>query len=239
MEEFFRPVYEQVFTATAVGGGTRLLDVGCGPGLAAHIAATRGALVAGLDAAEESLLIARERTPMGDFRAGDLESLPWSDVVFDVVTSFNAFQFAADLPTALREARRVIRPGGQVAMVVWGPDAECDTVATVAAVRALLPAPPRAMDSAPPFSVPGRMEDLLEQAGLVPQTSGVVECIFTYPDLETAVRGVRSAGVMVAAAQQVGEAAVRHAVEASLAAFRTRAGDYRQHNMFRYVIAAV
>ena len=46
-EGFFRPVYEAVFTAAGVGPGTRLLDVGCGPGLAAHLAAQRGAQVAG------------------------------------------------------------------------------------------------------------------------------------------------------------------------------------------------
>src|SRR5918911_4675678 len=84
-EGFFRPVYEAVFQAAEVGAGTRLLDVGCGPGLAAHLAAQRGAHVAGLDAAEASLVIARERTPEGDFRAGEMEELPWADNTFDVV----------------------------------------------------------------------------------------------------------------------------------------------------------
>lgn len=46
----------------------RLLDMGCGLGLAAQLAAGRGAQVAGLDAAETSIAIARERTPEGDFR---------------------------------------------------------------------------------------------------------------------------------------------------------------------------
>src|ERR671938_333072 len=119
-EGFFRPVYETVFTAAGVRPGTRLLDVGCGPGLADHLAAQRGAQVAGLDAAEASVAIARERTPQGDFRVGEMEELPWPDHIFDVVTSFNAFQFAGDLGDALRAARRVARSGGRVAMVVWG-----------------------------------------------------------------------------------------------------------------------
>jgi ubiquinone/menaquinone biosynthesis C-methylase UbiE len=119
-EGCFRPAYERVFAETEVRPGTRLLDVGCGPGLAAQIAAQRGAHVAGLDAAEASLAIAREQTPSGDFRRGDMQHLPWADRSFDVVTGFNAFQFADDPLRAVQEARRVLAPGGRLAIVVWG-----------------------------------------------------------------------------------------------------------------------
>jgi SAM-dependent methyltransferase len=235
-EGFFRPLYEAVFTEAVVGTGTRLLDVGCGPGLAAHLAARRGAQVAGLDAAEASVAIARERTPQGDFRVGEMEELPWPDHTFDVVTSFNAFQFAADLRNALREARRVTKPGGRVAMVVWGREEDCETVRTVAAVSKLLPPPPTAPGQ--PLSAPGRVEGLLQESGLAPLASAEVECVFAFPDLETAVRGLMSAGVMVAAARQVGAEPVQRAIAESLAPFRTEQGGYRQRNRFRYVIAS-
>src|SRR5687768_16149837 len=88
VEGFGSPLYETVFDAAGVQAGTRLLDVGCGPGLAAQLAARRFAYVAGLDAAEASLEIARTRTPEGDFRAGEMEHLPWADNTFDVVTGF-------------------------------------------------------------------------------------------------------------------------------------------------------
>jgi ubiquinone/menaquinone biosynthesis C-methylase UbiE len=104
VEPFVRPLYEAVFDAADVEAGTRLLDVGCGPGLAAQLAAKRGAHVAGLDAAGASLEFAGERTPQGDFRVGEMEDLPWPDNTFDVVTGFNAFQYAADVVNALREA---------------------------------------------------------------------------------------------------------------------------------------
>jgi ubiquinone/menaquinone biosynthesis C-methylase UbiE len=138
----FRPAYEAVFDTAGVGPERRLLDVGCRPGLAAQVAAQRGARVAGLDAAEASLAIARERTPEGDFLAGEMEELPWPDDTFDVVTGFNAFQFAADPVNALREARRVARSGGRVAMLVWGRQEDCEIAATVRAVGKLLPPPP-------------------------------------------------------------------------------------------------
>lgn len=68
IEPLERPIYERVFDEAGVGMGTRYLDLGCGPGLAAQIAAERGAQVAGLDAAAPSIEIARQRTPEGDFR---------------------------------------------------------------------------------------------------------------------------------------------------------------------------
>jgi SAM-dependent methyltransferase len=243
----FAPLYEAVFDEVGVRGGTRLLDVGCGPGLGAKIAAARGARVAGLDGAAASLVIARERTPQGDFQDGALEDLPWSDGTFDVVTGFNSFQFAADIVSALREARRVVRPGGRVAAAVWGRDEDCETVVTMAAVRKLLAPPPSpsfplSSPSAPaapdpPLSVPGRIEALMARAGLTPLASGAVDCSFEFPDLATAVTGIMSAGAAVAAARQLGAKVVRQAIAESLAAFRTGKGTYRQRNRFRYVIA--
>jgi SAM-dependent methyltransferase len=233
-----QPVYERVFAEAGVGAGTKLLDVGCGPGLAAHLAAKRGAQVSGLDAAEASLDIARERTPAGDFRAGELEDLPWPDNTFDVVTGFNAFQYATDLVNALREARRVARPEGRVAMVIWGRLEDCDIAATIAAVGKLLPPPPPGAGGPFALSAPGRVEALLQQAGLTPLTSGDVDCTLEFPDLETGVRGHMSAGPQVAAARRAGDEAVRQAVAESLASFRTSEGGYRQRNRFRYVIAA-
>jgi len=238
LEQFTQPLYEAVFDAAGVGAGTRLLDVGCGPGLAAQLAAWRGAQVAGLDAAEASLEIARERTPHADFRAGDMEDLPWADNSFDVVTGFNAFQYAADVVNALCEARRVARPGGRVAMAILGRPEESDIAVIAAAVGKLLPAPPPVAPGPFALSAPGRVEALLQQAGLTPLSSGEVDCPFEFPNLETAVRGHMSAGPATVAIRQAGVEAVQQAIAESLAPFRTSEGGYRQHNRFRYVIAA-
>jgi ubiquinone/menaquinone biosynthesis C-methylase UbiE len=122
-EGMVRPVYEAVLERTHVGSGTRYLDVGCGAGMAAQIAAARGAQVSGIDAADALLAIARARTPAGDFRQGDLEALPFEDHSFDVVTGFNSFQNAGNPAVALDAARGVTKPGGAVVVVTWGdPD---------------------------------------------------------------------------------------------------------------------
>jgi SAM-dependent methyltransferase len=237
LEPFGRPLYEAVFDAAGVEAGTNLLDVGCGPGLAAQLAAQRGAQVAGLDAAEAALEIARERTPAGEFRTGEMEDLPWADNTFDVVTSFNAFQYAADVINALREARRVAKPGGRVAMAVWGRSEDCEAVATLTALSKFLPPPPPGAPGPFALSAPGRVEALLEQAGLTPLSSGEVDCPFEFPDLATAIRGTMSPGPAAAAIRQADAGAVQRAIAESLAPFRTSAGAYRQRNRFRYVIA--
>lgn len=238
LEPFGRPVYEAVFQAAGVEAGTRLLDVGCGPGLAAHLAAERGAHVAGLDAAEASIEIARERTPGGDFRAGEMEDLPWADNTFDVVTGFNAFQYAADVVNALREARRTARPGGRVAMAVLGRQEDCDIPALMAAFGKFLPPPPPGAPGPFALSAPGRVEALLEQAGLAPLTGGEVDGPFVYPDLETAVRANLSTGPATAAIRQAGAEALQRALAEALAPFRTSDVGYRLRNRFRYVIAS-
>ena len=65
------PIWEAMLDSAEVGQGTRFLDLGCGGGGASVLAAKRGAQVAGLDAAEALLDIARERLPDGNFRVGD------------------------------------------------------------------------------------------------------------------------------------------------------------------------
>jgi hypothetical protein len=139
---------------------------------------------------------------------------------------------------ALREARRVVNVGGRVAMLVWDLPAACDTLSTIAAVLQLLPPRPAQAEPPPPLASPGRIEHLMTQAGLTPQVAGTLACPFWFADLDTAVCAIMSSGGAIGVAQQVGSEPVRHAIAQSLDAFRSPAGDYRQHNTLRYVVAA-
>src|SRR5262249_15067344 len=101
-------LFEAVHAELGVGDGTRLLDLGCGSGLAASMAATRGAAVTGVDNEPELLAIARDRAPSLTLVESSMpHRLPFADGEFDVATGFNAFQFAADPVAAVREASRV------------------------------------------------------------------------------------------------------------------------------------
>src|ERR1700761_908031 len=99
----FRPAWQAVSDAAGVGEGTSLLDLGCGDGAFCAFAARRGALVHGLDLEPDAIARALEAVPGGDLRLGPMENLPWPDASFDVVTSFNAVQYALDPEVALIE----------------------------------------------------------------------------------------------------------------------------------------
>jgi SAM-dependent methyltransferase len=192
--------------------------------------------VAGLDASSALVAVARGRVRGAPISVGDMEALPFADDAFDVVTSFNAFQFAADLGRALAEARRVVRPGGTVAMLVWGPRERCDLSREVLpSVLGLLPAPPPGSPS-PPLSRPGVIEDRFDAVRLRPVAAGDVECDFVYPDVATAARAIESAGGVVRVAREAGEAEVRRLLRDALTRFAGADGTVVLHNEFRWVL---
>lgn len=97
--------------------GQALLDVGCGPGtitadLAARVAPGR---VVGVDSSDEVLEKARQAAPGVEFQVADVHALPFEDDSFDVVHAHQVLQHVADPLQALKEMRRVCRPGGVVA----------------------------------------------------------------------------------------------------------------------------
>ncbi len=232
-------VYDAVFAVTQLGPKARYADLGCGSGLAAMKAAALGATVSGLDAAEPLLAIARHRVPVGDFRLGDLESVPFGDAAFDLTTGFNAFQYAADPIAALREARRITRPGGTVVVMTWG---EPDTMAAASLVAALKPLLPPAPPGAPgPFALSSREAIIAfaEKAGLTTHRILDVESPWHYADLATALRGLDSSGVAERARGQSGADVVTAAHRAALEPFRQADGAYTIGAWFRCLFATV
>lgn len=116
--------WEAVADAAGVDAGTSLLDLGCGDGAFCSFAAGRGAVIHGVDVEPDAIAHALEAVPGADFRLGLMESLPWADASFDVVTGFNAVQYALDPELVLIEAARVVRSDGRIAVCKWGPPAE-------------------------------------------------------------------------------------------------------------------
>jgi ubiquinone/menaquinone biosynthesis C-methylase UbiE len=112
--------WEAVADAAGVGEGTPLLDLGCGDGRFCAFAAARGAIVHGVDVEPDAIAQAIDAVPDGDFRVGLMENLPWADASFEVVTGLDSVQYALDPEIALREASRVVRDGGRIAICKWG-----------------------------------------------------------------------------------------------------------------------
>ncbi|HVL95280.1 MAG TPA: methyltransferase domain-containing protein [Solirubrobacteraceae bacterium] len=139
------PVAEHVLTLAAPAPGDRVLDVACGTGNAALLAAGAGAEVTGLDSAARLVEVARSRAAeagvSATFVVGDAQDLPFADASFDLALSVFGVIFAPQPGRALAELARVLRPGGRAFVTAWVPAGPID--AMVGAFVRALPGPPR------------------------------------------------------------------------------------------------
>lgn len=121
MEHDAREFYERLDVAP----GCQLLDVGCGSGQLALLAARDGVQVTGVDIAANSIERAQARARAEGLNArfleADAEDLPFEDGSFDVVTSLIGAMFAPRPDLVARELLRVCSPGGTIAMANWTP----------------------------------------------------------------------------------------------------------------------
>ena len=103
--------------------GTRVLDVGCGQGIDVAQFARHGADAYGVDLTPRHVELARRHLEVSglraDVRVGDAERLPFDDGFFDRVTSNGVLHHTPDMPSALREIRRVLRPDGGANVLVY------------------------------------------------------------------------------------------------------------------------
>jgi arsenite methyltransferase len=115
-----------VHEALGAGPGERVLDAGCGPGFyVAEILERVGASgsVVGVDASAPMLAVAAKRCEGHanvEFHEGDVTALPVADADFNRALSVQVLEYVTDIPAALGELFRVLRPGGRV--VIWDVD---------------------------------------------------------------------------------------------------------------------
>lgn len=110
-------------------GVGRLLDIGTGTGRILELLAPHAAAATGIDRSPEMLRIARTRLDAAglagvEIRQADMADLPFAEAAFDTVVIHQVLHFSEDPAAALREAARVIAPGGQLLVVDYAPHAE-------------------------------------------------------------------------------------------------------------------
>ena len=122
---FSMPAAEEFMARLPLRPGMRVLDVACGSGNLAIVAARAGCIVSGLDIASNLIAQARERARheglFVDFHEGDVEAMPLPDARFDLVVSMFGVMFAPRPSAAAAELTRVTKSGGLIALANWTP----------------------------------------------------------------------------------------------------------------------
>ncbi len=158
--------------------GHQVLDLGSGTGYPALLAAqTVGAegRVIGMDLAEQMLDVARRKArSLGlanvMFRSGDVTTLPFESGSFDAVTSRFCLMFLPDIPAAVAEIARVLKPGRWLAAAVWSsPDKNPSIRLSMDAINQVIELPPPDPTAPGIFRLakPGDLTGMLQQAGFV------------------------------------------------------------------------
>ena len=230
-DPWLKPLYEEVLDRLAIGTETALLDVGCGAGRFARMAADRGARISGIDITPAFVTIAARQTPEGDFRLGDLQSLPWTDDAFDVVTGFNTFFYAEDLGAALREARRVTRPGAGLAMTAFGRPENGDFAPLLELIAESVPAFAVDDDEGP------SLEQFVSDAGFTVELAEYRTSTEHYPDMDSLVRGYLAIGPLRHAVRAIGEQKVAGFMRSAFAPHVRPDGSVSLTDEYRLLIA--
>lgn len=182
---------EAIVAAAQVEPGMRVLDIACGTGEPAISLATvlhgTGEVI-GVDISSAPLEIARRRAQQRGltnvrFEQADVHQLPFEDNNFDRVTSRLGIMFFADLPNALRQMNRVLKPGGRVALLAWGAMGQPYFSSTIGTLLRAMPGSdmPESARKMFAFGQPGLLAGKLRAAGFSAVEEKFVTVPWTWP----------------------------------------------------------
>ena len=244
------PVSTWMVDAIRPQPGQTVLELAAGPGITGFLAAELlepGGHLISSDFAEPMLEVARQRaTQLGlgnvEFRVVDAESIDLDTASVDAVLCRWGYMLMADPGAALGETRRVLRPGGRVALAAW--DAPEQNPWATAAMVSLLKrelVPRQDPDDPGMFAMagPGKVEGLLGNAGFLDIEVGAVDVEMTYADADEYLAVTNDCSRPFADTMAAVDDGVRAEIEAeigeALAPFR--AEDGRIHLPGRSLVA--
>ncbi|MGJ0491674.1 class I SAM-dependent methyltransferase [Methylobacter sp.] len=205
--------------------GSSVLDVCCGTGASALPAAAQVGLsgqVIGIDLAEKLLELARTKAGNNnlnnvEFRVGDMLATGFPDASFDAVVCVFGIFFVPDIPAAVRELWRVLRPGGKLAITTWGPDFfEPANTAFWNAVRDVRPDLYKGFNPWDRISEPSTLNEVLVEGGVLKSSiaaESAVHAIASPDDWWTTLLGSGYRGTI----DQMDSDAIDYVRQASLA----------------------
>ena len=236
-EPWFLPLYKKALEQLELSEEHLVLDAGCGAGLFTYLATETGADVIGVDAAPGLLEVAKRRNPLTSFLEEDLESLPFSDNTFHVVAGFNSFQYAGNFENVLREAKRVLKPGGRLLIGIWDKPEKSDATYILKSISSLLPPPPSGTPGPFALSEDGKMEAVLDLVGLTPVYKTSVPCPTLYNTLEDGLKSFMGTGPAAAAVKGNSRQTVEETIARAFKPFRLVDGFHFLQNHFLLFIA--
>jgi SAM-dependent methyltransferase len=223
-EPWFLPMYRKVLEHLNLSGEHMVLDAGCGSGLFSNLAIKTGAQVIGIDAAPGLLEVARKRNPKNNFIEEDLEAMPFADNSFDVIVGFNSFQYAGSFENALKEAKRVLKPGGRLVLAIWDKPELSDATSVLKSIGTLLPPPPPVTLGPFALSEDGKMEGMLEKAELELTYRTWVNCPFLYASMADGIKSFMGTDSAAAAMNNNSREVVEKAIKKALKPFAVTDG---------------
>lgn len=229
--------YKHVLQLCNINSNHKLLDVGCGSGFFSNLAQAKGANVTGIDASAALIEQAKERNTTIDFLIGEMEDLPFADNTFDIVCAFNSFQYAESIKQALIEAKRALKDKGNLVVMIWGNKEDCEVASTLKAIGSLIPPPlPGATG---PFALTENqlLEKTLEETGLRIIDNTDVVSFWDYPNTETAIKGLISAGTVVKAIDNSSYETVYKTIATAIQPYIQQNGHVVYKNKWRIVIS--
>jgi len=236
MEPRWWPEFDALLRATEVGDATDYLDIACGSGLMINMAARRGSNSHGLDASDRLLAIAKRRTPDADIRHGDMNSLPWNDATFDVVTSCRGIW--GPNQQAVHEAARVLRPGGCLGLSFFAAGREASQIGKAfKAIRRISEHEVEWSTQLGEIGLEGRAEEMCQLAGLTPEPRQGVEFDLEGADLDHEVRAWMSAGPAWMAIQERGAEEVERSIREEFADLEEIDFGIRTRVLIEFVVA--
>ena len=178
----------RTLSAVDLQPGDRVLDVACGPGIVACALAAEGAQVTGIDLTPAMIAEAQARqSTLGltglDWQVGDATALPFADGLFDRVVTRYSFHHLPEPIAALREMRRVCRPGGRLVVIDATPAADAQA----------------AYDRMETLRDPSHTSALtLDQLRAIGREVGLAEAVIDFYPLEAQLATLADAGDMAA-----------------------------------------
>jgi SAM-dependent methyltransferase len=191
-EDVVRPQLEgfarEALRRAPVRDGAKVLDVATGPGTLAVLAAAAGARVTAIDFSSKMIELLRVRAELAaadiDARVADALAMPFESGTFDAAYAMFVYMFVPDRAAALRELRRVLRPGGRAVIATWPPMNRVPLFsAPFDAIRKRVPALP-ANDGTAPLGDAASLHAELGAAGFIDVAVHEIEHPVEAPSVE-------------------------------------------------------